>query len=60
MDEKLGKVERIRQRAHQLWEREGRPDGQADRYWLEAERQVMSEDAKPDINPGLPEGLTKH
>lgn len=25
MDEKLGKVERIRQRAHELWEREGRP-----------------------------------
>jgi hypothetical protein len=26
--------------AYQLWERAGRPDGQADRFWWEAERQI--------------------
>lgn len=28
--------ERIRQRAHELWEAEGRPEGHADRHWRRA------------------------
>lgn len=26
----------ISRRAHEIWEREGRPDGQSDRHWREA------------------------
>ena len=33
----------IRERAHRLWEEEGRPDGQADAHWHAAERQILAE-----------------
>ena len=33
----------IRRRAHELWEREGRPEGFALRHWLDAERRVREE-----------------
>ena len=35
--------ELIRRRAHELWEREGRPEGVALRHWLDAERRVREE-----------------
>ncbi len=37
--------ERIRRRAHQLWEQAGRPDGREDEFWYQAEREIgeMSE-----------------
>jgi Protein of unknown function (DUF2934) len=38
MDEKM---ERIRSKAYEIWERDGRPDGRALDHWLEAERQVF-------------------
>ncbi len=31
---------RIRRRAHQIWEREGRPDGHHDRHWHQAVREI--------------------
>src|SRR3954447_24980997 len=34
---------KIRQRAHEMWEGEGRPDGGAGRLWLAAEREVTEE-----------------
>jgi hypothetical protein len=34
---------RIRDRAQQIWENEGRPEGRADEHWKEAERQLASE-----------------
>lgn len=34
---------KIRQRAHEMWEGESRPDGLAERHWLEAEREVTEE-----------------
>ncbi len=34
---------KIRQRAHEMWEGEGRPDGLAERHWLAAEREVTEE-----------------
>ncbi len=37
--------ERIRQRAIQIWEAAGRPDGEHDQHWREAEAQIESEDA---------------
>lgn len=53
--------ERIRQRAHDLWEAEGRPEGQADRHWSRAAEDLDREDAaiqregiageKPGVRP---------
>ncbi|WP_052341178.1 glycogen synthase GlgA [Salinarimonas rosea] len=34
---------RIRRRAYDLWEEEGRPDGRADEHWAWAEAQLMAE-----------------
>lgn len=36
----------VRQRAYYLWEAEGRPDGQADRFWLMAAAAVNDSAAK--------------
>jgi hypothetical protein len=36
-------VERVRSRAFEIWEREGRPEGRALDHWLEAETQVLSQ-----------------
>ncbi|MBS7542542.1 DUF2934 domain-containing protein [Ancylobacter oerskovii] len=32
--------EQVRIRAHSLWEKEGRPDGQAERHWFQAKELV--------------------
>jgi hypothetical protein len=52
---------RIRRRAHEQWEAEGRPENQADRYWSRAAEDLDREDAaiqregigaeKPGIRP---------
>jgi hypothetical protein len=34
---------KIRQRAQEMWEGEGRPDGLAERHWRAAEREVTEE-----------------
>jgi Protein of unknown function (DUF2934) len=34
--------EAIRERAYQLWIADGQPDGQADLYWLNAQREVLT------------------
>jgi hypothetical protein len=31
---------RIRERAYEIWERKGRPAGQQDQHWYEAEREL--------------------
>jgi len=36
--------ERVRKRAHHLWEEEGRPDGRADIHWDKARELVAIED----------------
>ena len=36
--------QRIRQRAHQIWEREGRPDGADKRHWEQAMREIEEEE----------------
>jgi hypothetical protein len=40
--------ERIRQRAYQIWEEEGRPEGQETRHWEEASREFSSEEETRD------------
>jgi hypothetical protein len=37
--------DRIRQRAHEIWEREGRPDGKAESHWHRAAQDLDREDA---------------
>ena len=37
-------TERIRQRAHELWEQEGRPEGCHDQHWARACREIQMED----------------
>ena len=39
--------ERIRERAYQLWEEDGAPDGRAEEYWHRA-RQLIDDDSKAD------------
>lgn len=36
--------ERIRRRAHEIWEREGRPEGQHDAHWARACAEIDDED----------------
>ena len=36
--------ERIRERAHQIWEREGRANGQEQIHWERASREIDEED----------------
>ncbi|HEY1108777.1 MAG TPA: DUF2934 domain-containing protein [Opitutaceae bacterium] len=36
-------LDEIRERAHALWERAGRPEGRAEDHWHAAERQLRSE-----------------
>ncbi|HEY7297497.1 MAG TPA: DUF2934 domain-containing protein [Xanthobacteraceae bacterium] len=33
---------RIRERAYEIWNAAGRPEGQAERHWLVAEREVLA------------------
>lgn len=45
MDER---EERLRKRAHQLWEEEGRPDGRAEMHWVQAREIVALEEGHPE------------
>jgi hypothetical protein len=40
-------AQKIRDRAYQLWEEQGRPEGRETDHWAEAERQV-----RPGVNEG--------
>jgi hypothetical protein len=42
--------ERIRQKAHELWEQAGRPQDRAEDHWSEAERLIDREDHKGDTD----------
>jgi hypothetical protein len=32
--------EKVRQRAYEIWDREGRQDGRAEEHWAQAEREI--------------------
>lgn len=42
------KEERIRRRAHEIWEREGHPVGRHDHHWLQARQEVEDEERDLD------------
>jgi hypothetical protein len=55
--------DRIRQRAHEMWERDGSPEGRHEEHWKAAETEVDSEDAAGDAksplsDPGSPGGTS--
>lgn len=35
--------ERVRQRAHELWEQAGRPEGQQEQHWRQASQEISAE-----------------
>ena len=39
--------ERVRERAYQLWERDGSPEGHADEYWHQAWAEIMAQEDEP-------------
>jgi hypothetical protein len=50
------KEERIRIRAHEIWERDGSPHGQQDDHWHRARREIEMEDEDAE---GLQRTLTE-
>ena len=44
---------RIRERAHAIWEREGRPEGRHIEHWQQAAREIAEEDAALGPEAGL-------
>lgn len=42
--------ERIRRRAHEIWEREGRPEGEHDAHWARACAEIDDEDRAGDVS----------
>lgn len=47
--------DRIRNRAYELWQRDGAPDGKPDDHWYQAEREIDQGDSEigPDDEPNL-------
>ena len=46
--------ERIRQRAHAIWEKAGRPQGSHQQHWDQATAEIDGEDAKPKAKAAKP------
>lgn len=46
--------ERIRTRAHQIWEEEGRPEGREYSHWLRARADIQAEDGEKPKRPENP------
>jgi hypothetical protein len=41
---------KIKERAYQIWEREGRPEGRQQEFWDQAEREVQAEELDQQTN----------
>ena len=53
--------DKVRERAYAIWEREGRPEGGAERHWAEAEEELRAEEqgmTEPSAVPATPEGTS--
>ena len=46
---------RIRERAHLIWEKDGRPDGHAIAHWVKAKEEIEAEDAAAASPPATDE-----
>jgi hypothetical protein len=47
MKMELSVQDRIRERAYQLWDANGRVEGHAEQHWLTAEREILAEHLAP-------------
>jgi hypothetical protein len=47
--------DQIRERAHQLWELAGRPEGREQEFWYQAEREFKTGDSRPSTGATNPE-----
>jgi Protein of unknown function (DUF2934) len=45
--------DQVRQRAFELWEKRGRPEGYETEFWLQAERELRGEGNGGDISGGI-------
>ena len=50
----LERLDRVRERAHALWEEQGQPEGLHEAHWREAEHDIAQEDAAPASARRLP------
>ncbi len=50
---------RIEEIAYLLWEQEGRPDGQAERFWHAAETQFEAEVARAELSAAVAEAKSE-
>ena len=46
--------QKVRERAHAIWEREGRPDCAAERHWAMAETELRAEGVERLMAPTTP------
>lgn len=44
----MADTERIRARAHEIWEAEGRPEGRELEHWNQAEQEMAASETGPD------------
>jgi hypothetical protein len=47
LEEVMDRDKRIRDRAYQIWQEEGRPDGKSAEHWEQARRMIEQEEASP-------------
>ena len=50
----MDKTDQIRQRAHQIWQASGCPDGQADDHWQQAEGEQVGPDTSDAVRVAGP------
>ncbi|MEW6630025.1 MAG: DUF2934 domain-containing protein [Pseudomonadota bacterium] len=53
----MDREERIKQRAHEIWEREGRPDGRQQEHWDQAVQEIETEGSEAERGPVTPDPL---
>ncbi|EQB30089.1 DUF2934 domain-containing protein [Sphingobium ummariense] len=51
--------ERIRRRAHAIWEAQGHPDGLAEEHWHQAEAEIAQADAMSQTSSPLATGVVR-
>jgi hypothetical protein len=51
MEERMDREAQIRQRAHEIWETEGRPDGRHAEHWARATEEFDSRGGQPSAQP---------
>jgi hypothetical protein len=51
----ISREDRIKQRAHEIWEREGRPEGRQQEHWDQAVQEIESEGSETERGPVTPD-----